>query len=121
MKKKISIIILSLIPTAILAVTNTSSNQVGIVPPLGTGPGGSDLKTIFMNVIDVAQTLMIMATVLYLIYAGFMFVIARGDATKLKKAKDALLWGLVGAALILCAEVIAYGLGDTVKEVFKGN
>lgn len=91
-------------------------------PPLQTaGTDGGDLQTVFMNVVDVAQTLMIMATVLYLIYAGFMFVIARGDPTKIKKAKDALLWGLIGAALILCAEVIAYGLGDTVKEVFKGN
>lgn len=91
-------------------------------PPLGNGTaGGSDLKTIFLNVLDVAQTIMIMLTTLYLIFAGFMFVTAKGDPGKLKKARDALLWGLIGAALILCAEVLAYGIGDTVKEVFKGK
>ncbi len=91
-------------------------------PPLGNGTeGGTDLRTILFNVIDVVQTLLIMATTLYLIYAGFMFVTAKGDPGKLKKAKDGLLWGLVGAALILCAEVLAYGIGDTVKEVFKGQ
>ncbi|MBC7766580.1 hypothetical protein H7Y21_01115 [Arenimonas sp.] len=92
------------------------------IPPLGDGAaGGSDLKTIFLNVLDVVQTIMIMLTTLYLIFAGFMFVTAKGDPGKLKKARDALLWGLVGAALILCAEVLAYGIGDTVKEVFKGK
>jgi hypothetical protein len=91
-------------------------------PPLGNGTaGGTDLKTIFMNVLDVAQTIMIMVTTLYLIYSGFMFVTAKGDPSRLKKAQDSLLWGLIGAALILSAEVLAYGIGDTVKEVFKGQ
>lgn len=91
-------------------------------PPIGDGTdGGTDLQTIFMNVLDMVQTIMIMASTLYLLFAGFMFVTAKGDPTKLKKAQNALLWGLVGAALILTAEVLALGIGDTVKEVFKGK
>ncbi len=73
-----------------------------------------------MNILNVVQTILIMLSTMYLIFAGFMFVIAKGDPGKIQKAKDALLWGLIGTALILCAEVLAYGLGDTVKEVFKG-
>ena len=118
MKKKITAIILSIIPTLVLAATNTST---GLTSPLGQGAEGSDLKTILMNVVDIAQTIVIMITVLYLMYAGLMFVIARGDPEKIKKARNALFWGMIGAALVLCAEVIAYGIGDTVKEVFKGN
>jgi hypothetical protein len=113
--KKIAITITSLIisikTTALYAITP-------ITPPLGEG---TDLRTIFMNVLDVAQTIVIMATTLYLIYAGFMFVTAKGDPGKIKTARDALLWGLIGAALILMAEVLALGIGDTVKEVFRGN
>lgn len=112
--------------------TNTNTNKPAsnvdtparpiLNPPLGNGTaGGSDLKTIFLNVLDVAQTIMIMITTLYLIFAGFMFVTAKGNPEKLKKARDALLWGLIGAGLILSAEVLAYGIGDTVKEVFKGK
>lgn len=90
--------------------------------PLGGGKdGGSDLRTIFLNVLDVVQTIIIMLTTLYLIYAGFMFVTAKGDPARIKKARDALLWGFVGAGLILSAEVIALSIGDTVKEVFKGQ
>lgn len=90
----------------------------GLTSPLGDPANGGDLKVVFTNILSVVQTFMIMASVLYLLYAGFMFVIARGDPTKLQKAKAALLWGLVGVALILAAEVLAYGLGDTVKSVF---
>lgn len=90
--------------------------------PLGGGANGdTDLKTIFLNILDVAQTIIIMLTTLYLIYAGFMFVTAKGDPARIKKARDALLWGFVGAGLVLCAEVIALSIGDTVKEVFRGQ
>jgi uncharacterized BrkB/YihY/UPF0761 family membrane protein len=92
-----------------------------ITPPLGTGTGGSDLQTIFLSILDVVQTILIMVSTLYIIYAGFTFVIAKGDPEKIKKARAALFWGLIGAALVLCAEVLARGIGDTVKEVFKNK
>ncbi len=102
---------------AILAPSLLFAAGTGLfTPPL---ENGTDLQTIFYNVIDVVQTIMIMVTTLYLIYAGFMFVTAKGDPGKIKAARNALLWGLVGAALILCAEVLAHGIGDTVEEVFK--
>ncbi len=109
-------------PAFLLAQTAAPRGDGFLTPPIGNGTDSStDLRTIFMNILDVAQTLMIMAATLYLLYAGFMFVTAKGDPARLKKAKDALLWGLVGTALILTAEVLALGIGDTVKEVFKGN
>jgi Type IV secretion system pilin len=116
--KKIAITITSLIISIKTTALYAVSSPVGLTPPLGKD---TDLRTIFMNVLDVAQTIVIMITTLYLIYAGFMFVTAKGDPGKIKTARDALLWGLIGAALILMAEVLALGIGDTVKEVFRGN
>ncbi|MBC7982133.1 hypothetical protein H7X65_03590 [Candidatus Parcubacteria bacterium] len=132
MKKTIiiTIVLLASLSSVVVNAANTpnpnpnaaASGGAILNPPLGNGTdGGSDLKTIFLNVLDVAQTIIIMITTLYLIFAGFMFVTAKGDPGKLKKARDALLWGLIGAGLILSAEVLAYGIGDTVKEVFKGK
>lgn len=130
MKKTIiiTILLLASLSSVVVNAANTpnpnaaASGAAILNPPLGNGTdGGSDLKTIFLNVLDVAQTIIIMITTLYLIFAGFMFVTAKGDPGKLKKARDALLWGLIGAGLILSAEVLAYGIGDTVKEVFKGK
>lgn len=115
--------LLAVTPPANTKTTQTSETKPAIVNPLAgpDGTGGSDLKTIFLNILDITQTILIMFTTLYLIYAGFMFVIAKGDPTKIKKARDALLWGLIGAGLILSAEVIALSIGETVKEVFKGQ
>lgn len=110
--KKTLIYIVTVLPSLALAAPI-------LTPPLGTGTAGSDLKTVFTNMLSVVQTILIMLSTLYLLYAGFMFVTAKGDPTKLKKAKDALLWGLIGAALILCGEVLAAGIGDTVKSVFS--
>ena len=112
----ITILFLTLLSTPILAA---DTKKTIVNSPLGEGAEGSDLKTLFLNLLDVVQTIMIMAATLYIIYAGFMFVTAKGDTEKIKKARTALLWGLIGAGLILCAEVLALGLGDTVKEVFK--
>ncbi|MES2985542.1 MAG: hypothetical protein V4686_00245 [Patescibacteria group bacterium] len=77
----------------------------------------NDLTQIVAVVVNVVQILLIMATTLYLIYAGLMFVTARGDSAKLTKARDALLWGMVGAALILAARVLVTTLQGTVNSV----
>lgn len=54
---------------------------------------------------------------LAIIYTGFMFVYARGNKTELDKAKKALQWTLIGAAVILGAYVIAEVIGNTIDEV----
>ncbi len=77
--------------------------------------GVNSLEQVVLNVIQVVELLLIMATVMYLLYAGLMFVTARGEPGKLTKARDALLWGMVGAALVLCARVIATTIEGTVK------
>ena len=78
-----------------------------------------DLGQVVEAVINIVQILLIMATTLYLIYAGLMFVTARGEPSKLTKARDALLWGMVGAALILAARVLVVTLQGTVNSILK--
>ncbi len=51
---------------------------------------------------------------LAIIYCGFLFVFARGNSEKLTKAKDALLWTLIGAAVLLGAWAIATMISSTV-------
>ena len=45
--------------------------------------------------------------VLFIIYAGLLFVTARGNEEQLKKAKNAFWWTLVGAAIVVGAYAIA--------------
>lgn len=51
---------------------------------------------------------------LAVIYCGFLFVQARGKPEEITKAKDALLYTLVGAAILLGSWAIAKLISDTV-------
>ncbi|MBP6855225.1 MAG: hypothetical protein KBD26_03685 [Candidatus Pacebacteria bacterium] len=54
---------------------------------------------------------------LFIIYAGLLFVMAAGNPEKLKKAKETLLWTLVGAAVLLGAWVIAEAIQGTLVQL----
>src|SRR3989338_122668 len=51
---------------------------------------------------------------LAIVYSGFLFVEARGNAEKLNKAKKALLYTMVGAAILLGSWAIAKLISETV-------
>ncbi|KKR61052.1 hypothetical protein A2643_02810 [Candidatus Nomurabacteria bacterium RIFCSPHIGHO2_01_FULL_39_220] len=54
---------------------------------------------------------------LAIIYSGFLFVEARGNSEKLGKAKDALLYTLIGAAILLGSWSIATLIDSTVRAL----
>ena len=72
------------------------------------------LKVIISDIIipigGVVAALMIM-------YAGFLYVTAGGNETQIKKAHDALLWGAIGAAVLLGAYVIATAIQGTINQL----
>ena len=51
---------------------------------------------------------------LAIIYSGFLFVSARGNTEKLGKAKDSLMYTIIGAAILLGAWSIAKLISTTV-------
>ncbi|HEY4522372.1 MAG TPA: hypothetical protein VJH91_01900 [Candidatus Paceibacterota bacterium] len=57
---------------------------------------------------------------LFIVYSGFMFVLARGNSEKLSKARENFLWVIIGAILILGAWVIATLIGGTVSQLTTG-
>lgn len=52
--------------------------------------------------------------VLFIVYAGFKFVTAQGNEAEITKAKAALLWSVIGGAVLLGAKVIAEVIRATV-------
>jgi hypothetical protein len=56
---------------------------------------------------------------LAIIYCGFLFVKAIGKPEEIKKAKDALLYTVIGAAILLGAWTIAQLISDTIIEIGK--
>jgi len=117
-----------------------SSNQALAVCPDGTTVSpcpdavstGTNITTLIKNPLgdniqDIPSFIQILVTIvlivgipiiaLAIIYSGFLFVTAQGNAEKLTKAKSALIYSLIGAALLLGAFVIADAIGKTISEI----
>lgn len=52
-----------------------------------------------------------------IIYAGFLYVTAGGNETQIKKAHDALLSAVIGAAILLGAWVISNAIAATIRQL----
>ena len=101
----------------ILALPVLSFAQVTGDPPIVTidNPIGADtinelIKTILEGVIKIGIPIITLA----IIYCGFLFVSAQGKPESIKKAKDALLYTLIGAAILLGSWAIAQLISETV-------
>lgn len=55
--------------------------------------------------------------VLAVVYSGFLFVSSQGNETKLVRAKNMLLYTLIGASLILGAKVLAVAIQATIAQI----
>jgi hypothetical protein len=51
-----------------------------------------------------------------IMYAGFKYVTARGDSTKIKEATTALTYAAIGAAVLLGAWVISQAIQGTINQ-----
>lgn len=84
----------------------------GINDPLGGRV--EDFPTLIKTILDGLIYIGLPVVALAIVYSGFLFVFARGNSEKLTKAKDALIWTIVGAALLLGAWAIAKMIKNTV-------
>lgn len=57
--------------------------------------------------------------VFFIVYCGFLFVKARGNESELATAKTAFLWTVVGAAIILGAQVLENAIAKTIEDISK--
>jgi hypothetical protein len=57
--------------------------------------------------------------VVFLIYGGLMFAMSGGDTEKVKKAKNIILYSVIGLALAVTANVITSLVTNTANNLFK--
>jgi len=82
-----------------------------IVNPL---PSINSLDGLIQKILEGVIKIGLPVIALAIIYCGFLFVSARGNPESIKKAKDALIYTLIGAAILLGAWAIALLIKDTV-------
>jgi hypothetical protein len=92
----------------------------GVQYPNPLNPGGEgEITTIpaFLALVLNGLSLLLMPlVVIFIIYAGYLFVTAQGEEGKIQKARSALLWTIIGAGVILGAQIMARILQDTLTE-----
>lgn len=101
---------------------NTGAPNPNIIKPIITNPLkagiGNDIPSIIAAVMKgIVMPLASVLVVLAILYSGFKFVIAQGNPTEIQKARDGLVWVLVGSAILLGAYGISEVLKTTVNQV----
>ncbi len=89
-------------------ITNPLGNNINSIP--------SFVQTLLEGILQIGIPIVALA----IIYSGFLFVFARGNSEKLSKAKDALLYTLIGAAILLGSWAIAQMISATVTGLKAG-
>ena len=95
--------------------TNCDPTQGKICNPLGGSSGTVSIPAFIQTLLMGALKLGIPVVALAIIYSGFLFVAARGNSEKLTKAKDTLLYTVIGAAILLGAWAIAQMISATIN------
>lgn len=120
------------------SVTGNTPSVTGNPPSVTGNPPGSDasgggnvglenplransIAELFQAIIDIVMIFAIPIIVFFIVYAGFMYVTARGNTEKIQTAHRALLYALIGALLIIGANVLIQVVGGTVHSVTGGN
>ncbi len=77
----------------------------------------NDIPTLITTIVDAITTIGYYIVVIFIIYAGFKFVTARGNDKELGDAKNIFLWTVIGAAVLLGASILSTVIKNTVTEV----
>ena len=79
--------------------------------------GANSFCGLVKNLLQAAIAIGIPIAVLFIVYAGFKFVLARGNAEKLKEARTNFLWTIIGIAIFLGAWLLASVVANTVNAL----
>ena len=125
---------LGLVALTLTTVFGFVGNVNAIGCPTGSLREGQDVKSIsecniaqehagsnnLMDTINLAINVVLgvlgLLAVIVIIYGGFMYTTSAGDASKIKKAKDTIMYGVVGLVIALLAYAI---VNFVVSSIFK--
>ncbi|MDO8510439.1 MAG: hypothetical protein Q7S15_02335 [bacterium] len=92
-----------------------SGSGVGITNPLKSKI--NNIPAFLNELLDIAIMLAVPVAVMAIIYAGFLYVTARGNVTKISDAHRTLLYTVIGVAVLFGAKIIAAVVSNTVNSL----
>jgi hypothetical protein len=100
------------------SLRQTYSNSISECNIADDHAGSNDLMKTINTIIDVVLGVLGILAVAYIIYGGFMFTTAAGDAAKTKKARETIMYGVIGLVVALLAFAI---VNFVLTSVFSGS
>ena len=86
--------------------TTTIDTGSGKVPEFTGENASTDLSTIIINIINAVLGVLGLVAVVVIIIGGINYMTSSGEAGKVKKAKDTILYGVIG--LVIC--ILAFAI-----------
>ncbi len=96
-----------------LVIPAVSLAQATLDNPIDAKTINEFIKALLEGVLKIGIPIVALA----IIYCGFLFVQARGKPEAITKARDALLYTLIGAAILLGSWAIAQLISNTIIEL----
>ncbi len=107
------------LPAKVLAVDNPFTKAQNLAKETGESAGideGRGLTEIVGGIINVFLGFLGIVFLVLLLYAGFSWMTAQGDETKIKKARDMITNAIVGLIIVVAAFAISnFVLGSLVN------
>jgi hypothetical protein len=76
-----------------------------------------DLTSLLTLVLNAVILIVFPFIVLFIVYAGFKMVAARGNPGEISKAKEQIIYAIIGALIILGAGAISLAIKGTVNQI----
>ena len=121
LKKKMMLMFLMMIFIMPLIVSGTLPEEATISATIDNPLSADSLFCFLKDTLDIFLTIGIIIAVLFMVYAGFLFVTARGAEAQLTTAKKAFLGAVIGTAIIMGVWVIAQAIVGTVNAIRPGT
>jgi hypothetical protein len=81
-------------------------NLAVAIPSISIASGSVDPKTLTVNLINYALFFIGALALVFVIYGGILFVTSGGDAEKTTKARNTLLYAVIGVIVVVLAYAI---------------
>lgn len=111
------IMALLMIPLAVHGQSQTVPTQTSFIKIQNPFKGGDNIMDLIVVVLNnIVMPIAAVASVIYIILAGFKYVMAEGNPTEITKANRNLLYALIGVGILLGAAGISKVIQNTVNS-----
>lgn len=94
-----------------------TSDVAGSCDTLDSTVGENSLNDLLRRAINIFSVIVGVIAVLMIVFAGLRYITSGGDATKVKGAKDTLLYAIIGLVIVALAQLIVRFVLKTAADV----